>query len=239
VIVEVSKYQNTEISFNKSIINFPAVNKVISSLTKEKIKVDIVSVLPLGCGFGLSGASALAVSYALNKLLTLKKTNKQLAIVAHTADVESRSGLGDVTGQYYGGLLVRFEKSSRFLVQKLPFNNTPVYCVYFSKLSTKSILTDEKLKKNINKSATIALQKIKALLSQKKKIKFEDILKLSNEFAINSGLLRDKQTKETIAVIEKNNGHASMIMLGNAVMSDVPFEGSKMYTISEIPAHLV
>ena len=65
------------------------------------------------------------------------------------------------------------------------------------------------------------------------------VLKFSKEFAINSGLLRDKKTKETIEKIEKDGGHASMIMLGNSVMSDKPFKGAKKYTISDISAHLL
>ena len=35
-----------------------------------------------------------------------------------------------------------------------------------------------------------------------------------------------------IEKIEEQNGHASMIMLGNAVMSDIPFEGATKYIIS-------
>ena len=61
------------------------------------------SSLPLGYWFGISGASALATAYALNRLLKLKKSNKELAIIAHIAEVESKTGLGDVTNQYYWG----------------------------------------------------------------------------------------------------------------------------------------
>ena len=125
--------------------------------------------------------------------------------------------------------------------------NIPVYCTYFSKLSTKSVLKDLSLAGKINQSATIALQKMQDLTKthvdsgrgQNDVILFKNILELSREFAINSGLLRDKKTKETIEKIEKNGGHTSMIMLGNSVMSDIPFKDSIKYTISTNSAHLL
>ena len=49
---------------------------VIRELTNEPVKVEIEDQLPSGAGFGISGASALATAYALNKLLNLKKPNE-------------------------------------------------------------------------------------------------------------------------------------------------------------------
>ena len=68
------------------------------------VKVDLTSPLPLGCGFGLSGAASLATAYALNELLHLGKDMETLAMIAHVAEVENRTGLGDVCSQYHGGV---------------------------------------------------------------------------------------------------------------------------------------
>ena len=57
------------VHFNGSVIHFPTVVSVIQKLTPESVRVDIDSSLPLGCGFGLSGAASLATAYALNGLL--------------------------------------------------------------------------------------------------------------------------------------------------------------------------
>jgi len=239
VVVEVSKAKRNEIVFNNISINFPTVKSVIEKLTKDKIRVFITSKLPLGCGFGLSGASALATAYAVNKLLNLKKSNKSLAIIAHTAEVENKTGLGDVVNQFYGGFCLKLKPSSYFIIEKLPINNVDVYCKYFSKLSTKSIITNPKLKGKINDTADDSLNKIKKLIENNKNIQFSDIIKISKEFAMDSGLLKDKQTLQTISNIEKNNGNASMIMLGNAIFSDEHFNGAKKYKISSIGAHLL
>lgn len=237
VTVGVEKAAQTQIFFNKKSIHFPTVEKVVTTLTKEPIKINITSSLPLGSGFGLSGACSLATAYALNKLLNLKKTNLALAILAHTAEVEKQTGLGDVTNQYFGGLLAKFKPSSHFVVEKIPFTGKPIYCKYFSKLSTEAVLTDAKLKERLNLAADICLTKLQHLLQGQ--VTLAQILDLSLDFANNSGLLQDKEVLAIIKIIKNQGGHASMIMLGNAVMSDIPFAGATKYLISDTSAHLL
>lgn len=239
VSIEASKAQKTEIIFNNKKITFPAVQYVIDDLTKEKIKISITSSLPLGFGYGLSGASALAAAYAINALLGLKKTDKQLAILAHTADVVNRTGLGGVTNQYFGGFFVKFKPSSYFIARKIPLVNIPVYCRYFKKLSTKSVLTTKSLHKKINTAADVALKKVEELLRSSEIVSFGELITISKTFAETSGLLTDKKTIALIREVEKKNGHASMNMLGNAVFSDISFDGAKKLYISDKGAHLL
>ena len=239
VVVKVSKAKRNEIVFNEVSIIFPTVLSVINKLTKQKLRIYIKSKLPLGCGFGLSGASALASAYAINDLLGLKKSNKELAIIAHTVEVENKTGLGDIVNQYYGGFCLKLKPSSHFVVDKIPLNNISVYCRYFSKISTKSVITNAKIRNKINNAAAIPLNKIQQSLKFNKKINFKNIINISKEFAANSGLLTDKKTIETIKNIEKNDGSASMIMLGNAVFSDKPFKGANNFKISDKGASLI
>ena len=239
VIAEAEKSKRNEIVFNNESINFPAVKSVMKKLTKQKIRIYIKTKLPLGCGFGLSGASALASAYAINKLLNLKKSKKESAIIAHTADAENRTGLGDVVNQFYGGFFVKLKPSSYFAVKKLPLNDIDVYCRYFSKISTKSIITNIKIKNKINNAANESLKKIKGLLKSNNNIKLKGIIEISKDFSLKSGLLKDRQAIETINKIEKNNGNASMIMLGNAVFSDKNFKGASKFKISNEGARLL
>ena len=217
--------QKNIIYFNNKKINFPTVNSVIEKLTNEPVEVNIKSELPLGCGFGLSGASALATAYALNKLFNLDKTKKQLALIAHIAEVENGTGLGDVVNQYYGGFLVKYKSSYMFKVKKILINNKKIYYVYFSAISTKKVISNEKIKDKINNAGLNSLNKIKKL--NKNNLNLNNLIKISKEFALNSGLLKNKKVIGTIKNIENNNGNASMIMLGNAVFSDKYFKGSK------------
>ncbi len=242
VIVTAEISAGAGIFFNGKKINFPTVQGVIDTLTKNKkvqpasLKITIVSKLPLGCGFGLSGASALGAAYALNKLLNLKKSKKALAIIAHTAEVKNKTGLGDVVNQYYGGCCLKLQPSSHFIVTRLPISKTTVYCKYFSSLDTKSVITNPALKKSINTAATKTLRRIQRVIKNNKKIKFSEIIKIAKEFAIMSNLLQDKRTTGAIKNIEKNNGNGSMIMLGNAVFSDIPFNGSMKLRIANTGA---
>ncbi|HLC61747.1 MAG TPA: hypothetical protein VJI52_01895 [Candidatus Nanoarchaeia archaeon] len=239
VVIKVSRSKRNKIFFNNKPINFPAVKSAAKKLTNGNLKINIKSKLPLGCGFGLSGASALAAAYAINKLLNLKKAKKALGIIAHTADAENRTGLGDVVNQYYGGFCLKLKPSSYFSIKKIPINNIDVYCKYYSEISTKSVITNPKLKNKINNAAEESLKKIKELIKNNKNIQFKNIIKISKEFSISSGLLKDRQTIETINKIEKNKGNASMIMLGNAVFSDKRFKGATKFMISDKGAHLL
>ena len=237
-VAEVSKSEKNEIFFSGKKINFPTVRTAIEKLTKEEIRVIIKSKLPLGCGFGLSGASALATAYALNKLLNLNKTTKELALIAHIAEVENKTGLGDVVNQFFGGFCIKFEPSSHFIIEKLQFNNTNVYCRYFSQISTKSVITNPKLKNKINKAASKSLNEVKKLIKTHKNIILGDIIKISKVFSLESGLLKQKNTTKIIENIEKNNGNAGMIMLGNSVFSDIPFTKSIKLKISDKAAYV-
>lgn len=230
VIVSASEAKHSEILFNGKKIIFPTVESTIKKLTDRKIWIGIESKLPLGCGFGLSGASALASAFAVNELLGLKKEGKELAVLAHTAEVENRTGLGDVVNQFYGGFLAKFSPSSHFSITRLPVIDEPVYCKWFSSIETKSIIGNRELDERINGSAALSIDKIKSLLDtaekREEKIKLGHIIKISKEFAVESGLLKDKGVLETIEEVEFNGGNASMIMLGNSVFSDRYFEGA-------------
>ncbi len=238
VIAEASIARRNEVMFNKKCINFPTVADIIKRLTGKKVRIRIKTSLPLGCGFGLSGASALASSYAINKLLKLRISRKKLAIMAHIAEVENKTGLGDVVNQYYGGFCMKLRPSSHFIVKKLPINDIDVYCRHFSTISTESVITDAKLISKLNSAASMALSEIQKLEKRNEKVQFNEIIKVSKWFALSSSLLKDRKTIQTIAEIEKKNGNASMIMLGNSVFSDKHFKDAMKFKITNRGAHV-
>ena len=131
VAVKAIKDKETSVKFNKKIIDFPTVNTVIEILTNKTARIEIESSLPLSCGFGLSGASGLATAYALNKLFNLNTPKKELAFIAHAAEVENGTGLGDVINQYYGGFLAKYAPSYKFEAVRLPIKNKAVYFLIF------------------------------------------------------------------------------------------------------------
>lgn len=222
----------TAVEFNGSEIDFPTVVSVIQKLTSQPMKVVIDSPLPLGCGFGLSGAASLATTYALNALLQLGKSEEELAMIAHVAEVENRTGLGDVCAQYHGGCLVKLKIGYPLAAERLPIPAQPIYYRYFSSIQTKTILESAARRERINKAADETLQALEKL-TKSESVDFNACIRLSKQFSLNSGLLKDTRVQETIREIEEAGGVASMIMLGNAVFSTHPFEGATETKLSK------
>lgn len=227
-----------EISLNGKPIHLATVETMLSLLAVPPVLVELESKLPLGCGFGLSAASAYATALAVSKLFDLKKSRLELAKIVHIAEVVNGTGLGDVVNLYYGGFCLKEKISSSFAVKKLPISESSVYYRIFSPLFTKSIISDKSRKKIINKYGMLAFDKIKKLYNGQK-LSLGHILDISFQFVDKAGLLTDKKTRETINKIRLNGGHASMIILGNGVISSQPFLKSQRLTISENPATVI
>ena len=247
VEVNVSDASETEVRFNGEGINFPTVRTVVDRLIQNTgvagVKVDLISPLPLGCGFGLSGAAALATAYALNELLHLCKDTETLAMVAHVAEVENRTGLGDVCSQYHGGCLVKLREGAPLVADRLPIAEQPIYYRYFGPIQTSEVLGNRKQTLRINRAAEVALNALRTLsiahnVHDSTEL-FNACFAISKQFSVKSGLLSDTRVIETIAQIEAGGGVASMIMLGNGVFSTHPFAGAVETKLVNNPARLL
>lgn len=244
VEVTVSDYHEMEVLFNGEDINFPTVRAVVDRLTQNTgvagIKVDLISPLPLGCGFGLSGAAALATAYALNERLHLHKDIESLAMIAHVAEVENRTGLGDVCSQYHGGCLVKLREGAPLVADKLPIAEQPIYYRYFGPIQTSEVLGNREQTLRINRAADIALSALRTLTHAEPDAElFNACFAVSKQFSVESGLLSDARVIDTIAQIEAEGGVASMIMLGNGVFSTHPFAGAEETRLVYNPARLI
>src|SRR3989339_1934094 len=210
------------------------VSIVLAQLTDKPLLIELSSELLFGCGFGLSGAATLASAYAVNALLSLGKTAEQLAMLSHAAEVMAHTGLGDITAQYLGGFLMKSMPGSPLEAERLGITGKAYYKV-FGPLDTASVITDRAKEKLINMAGEKALEAVSGLPHPS----FPDILKVSLQFAEESGLLADKQVRELVGTITSRGGHASMIMLGNAVFSDSQFKGCEEAMISEQGAYVL
>ena len=244
VEVSVSDAHETEVLFNGEDIKFPTVLAVVERLIQNSgvkgIRVDLTSPLPLGCGFGLSGAAALATAYALNEFLHLRKGTESLAMVAHVAEVENRTGLGDVCSQYHGGCLVKLQEGAPLVADRLPIAEQPIYYRYFGPIQTSEVLGNREQTLRINRAADVALNTLRTLTRAKPNAElFNACFAVSKQFSVESGLLSDARVIETISQIEAEGGVASMIMLGNGVFSTHPFAGAVKTRLVNNPARLI
>ena len=206
VKVSVSKGEELKIILNGEAVDFPTVEFVAKELNfKGEIRID--TEVPIGCGFGVSGASSLACAFAINDLMNLNKSFFELADVAHKAEVINRTGLGDVVTQCFGGIVVRKTAScpSRCVVDKYLWN-IELDILIIDKLPTPDVL---------DKVKDVGKKYMKMFL---KKPSVENLFKCSKMFAMESGLL-DSEVKDVIEAVESEGGLASMVMIGKAVFA--------------------
>ena len=69
-----------------------------------RLRIEHKTDVPVGAGFGSSGAAALSLAVALNQALGLNLSQIEAAQIAHVADVECKTGLGTVIAETFGGV---------------------------------------------------------------------------------------------------------------------------------------
>jgi len=230
--------QTGGVFFNSEAIDFPTVAAVVERLARAPVRVEIHTDLPLSCGFGLSGASALATAYALDRLFGLGLPRQDLAMAAHVAEVQNLTGLGDVCAQYHGGCLVKLQPGYPLAAERLKVSSVPIHYRHFSPISTREILSSPERRDRINGAGGRALERL-AELASASAVDFDEVIAVSRRFTDESGLLEDEGVRATIGEVEAAGGKASMIMLGNAVFSTRPFGGSMETSLSLEPARIV
>lgn len=230
VTVTVREDPHPSLSFNNSALIFPTGTFVLRKLTQKPVAIDIHSPLPLGFGFGISGAASLGIAFALNTLLHLGKTKEELTGIAHTAEIVHRTGLGSVGTQITGGFLIKNKPGLPVSATRLHFTGDKLYAIIIDRLPTPSVLQDENRLLRVNRVAETALQKIK----EKKNISLENVLDISYAYAIESGLLNDSRLLHIIESVQKAGGSATMAMLGKVVISNIKPTMTENYRIEEL-----
>ena len=215
----------TEIAFNGEVFDFATVRHVVEALTSRPVRVALESPLPLSGGFGLSGASALAAAYALDAQFELGLDERALGMIAHVAEVENLTGLGDVCGQFHGGCLAKLTPGDPLAAVPLPVAEQAVFYRYFGPIVTSEIIGDPEHAARINAAADAALSDLDRLAGRGIAA-FGAYVAVAKRFAVASGLLRHAEVRRIISEVEAAGGAASMIMLGNAVFSNMAFEGA-------------
>lgn len=109
--------------------------------------------IPIGSGFGTSGAGALSLALALNEAFRLGLSRVEAAQVAHIAEARCKTGLGTVIAETMGGLEIREKPGAPGVgeVKRVSIDDDYVVaCLKFGPMSTKKALTDERLRQQIN-----------------------------------------------------------------------------------------
>ncbi len=211
-VTTVRAAEETTMKINGKVAEAPTTLTAIKLLTSQLVLVDTTLKVPVGCGFGASGAGTLSTVLALNEVLSLNLTMNELSKAAHVAEVLNRTGLGTVTGEIFGGVVIRKKAGFPFNIDKIPCSGTAISWASFGEISTKSVLSDNLKKKTINKAGKLRL---KELL---KKPTLHNFFQQSRAFAKEIALASPK-VMDAIEAVEAQGGLASQAMLGETVFA--------------------
>jgi len=238
VVARVCRASSPGILLNGAATDFPTVACVLRTLTSEPLLVQFETSLPMSSGFGMSGACALSAAYAVDALLGLGGSREDLGMVAHVAEVENLTGLGDVCGQFHGGFLAKLRPGHPLAAERLCVQVRAVFYRYFGPIHTAEVLRDPLRREHINRAGDEAVEELRGLIGVVD-VDFDKLVILSRKFAVDSGLLRHPDVADVVDGVIERGGQASMIMLGNAVFSTIPFPGSTETSLSMRPAELL
>jgi pantoate kinase len=203
---------------------FPTVRTVLESLSPVPLDVRIEAAFPFGCGFGMSGASALAAAFAVNQLLSLNRARGELGMIAHESEVRHATGLGDVGGQFNGGVMIKRRRFEPLSVEQLPVPPQTLHCRIFGPIHTPDVINSREKLLDINRAGRAALLEITAAEAN---LTMQQLFHISHAFARDSGLLQSPRLREAISAAGAAGHAATMIMLGEAAVSTGPFPGSR------------
>jgi len=206
---------SNKVKVNAKDFRFNTMDLLLERLSFNK-GFEIEAEIPIGCGFGFSGASCLASAFEVNENEKLGKGYFELADLVHECEVLSSTGLGDVVCQVHGGVVLRKEAGAPSIAEVERFNfSQELSFLVLGPISTKEVLKDDEVIEKIRRHGKEATDKFS------KEPTLTQLFKLSKEFAIKTGLL-DEEIGEIISNIEKKGYFASMVMLGRAIFSTCP-----------------
>lgn len=208
VEITVTDAADRQVWLDEEEISMPAVETVLDTLNAD-VAVHAESDVPLGRGFGVSGAMALGTALATNTVLERDLSMNELITIAHGAEVQAGTGLGDVVAQAAGGMAVRMEPGGpqHNYIDAVPARPRIEYHTS-GELSTEDVLGAE--------TAMITQAGAQALSSVVSEPRPETVVYAGRRFAREAGLLTER-VKETITDVTSNGGEASMAMLGETV----------------------
>jgi len=109
--------------------------------------------VPVGSGFGTSGAGAIGVAMAGSEALGLGLTSLEVYQLAHSAEVELKTGLGTVLGQFCGGLEVREKEGAPGIGKafQIPLSGKhSVVALHNGPMLTSEFLSNPEYRKRVN-----------------------------------------------------------------------------------------
>ena len=210
--IKVSGYQTDNTEVSEFVIN------EFLKIVKENVFLDIEHqiAIPVGYGLGSSGAVALSLAFALNRVLGTNLSRTQVGQIAHKAEIFCKTGLGTVLSSYHGGFEIRTKQGAPGIgsLRKI-HNNSSVIIICFSPISTKKFI-----KEQLPRINGIGEKMVCKLLKSRDCIEFLD---MSLEFAKYVRVITPKM-QTVINELENNGIKCGVAMFGETVFTLVSKE---------------
>ncbi|MEM0272236.1 MAG: hypothetical protein QW514_06835 [Thermoprotei archaeon] len=181
------------------------------------VRVEHTVELPVGSGFGTSGAGALTTAIALSDLFNLRLALSQVVDQAHKAEVESVTGLGTVTALGCGGGAVGLvTEPGGFTKGRVDailddYTRYVIVCAWFGPVEKSTVLLSEEKVRLVNLHGREAMKRIMEERTP------EALLRHSRVFAEKSGLATPELLRLADAAVSNGAVGATQNMIGNAV----------------------
>jgi pantoate kinase len=210
VSVTVEPADETTVTLDGDTVEIDAVERVLGALRTEA-RVTAETPLPLGAGFGVSGALALGTALAGNRAFGHQLSYNELVTIAHGAEVQAGTGLGDVVAQARGGVPLRLEPGGPQYnyVDAIPESARVEYYT-LGELSTPDVVGGD--------TDLLTTAGERAISSVVKEPTLEGLTTASRQFSREAELLTDDVEAVVSDVIEAG-GDAAMAMLGETVFA--------------------
>ncbi|MEM2874669.1 MAG: hypothetical protein QW567_01400 [Candidatus Hadarchaeales archaeon] len=172
--------------------------------------------VPVGAGYGASGAGALGAAMALSDALGLERPVEDLQGAAHRAEVICRTGLGDVGAQVIGGLVLTLSPGApphgRWMRIPVP-EDIRIVCATMGEIPTDEVLGDPSIMRRVRAAGKKAFERVRSSPT------VEEFLSASRGFMEETGLA-DDDVEELVEVAEGAGAMgASQAMLGRSIFA--------------------
>lgn len=171
--------------------------------------------IPVGYGLGSSGAVALSLSYALDQVLELKLNKIEIGKIAHIAEINCKTGLGDVLASFHGGFEIRVKPGAPGIgkVEKINVDNISIIMICFSPISTNKFIQE-----HLSKINGLGGKMVNKLLESKDYDNFQD---MSLEFAKYINVMTPRMQK-LIEELSLNGIKSGIALFGETVFTMIP-----------------
>lgn len=196
----------TAVTLDGEATSFEPVELACASLGVDA-RVDLTAQVPVGRGFGASGAATLATVLAVDAEWDLDRDRSDLVEVAARAEIEAGTGLGDVYVQERGGLVwnVGEGRRRRARTDRIGYES-------FGPIATDDVLGDAAAMDRIRAAASGPFERFDpdAPLGSL----FDDCW----AFAEATGLVTER-VGDCVEAVQDAGGAATMAMVGETVVS--------------------